>query len=62
MGAAALADFVESLTEMNVVFNTSTTEDYKRAAEILRKYDDANIDFVDAVIMALAGRLNITKI
>ncbi len=62
MGAAALADFVESLPEMNVVFETPLAEDYRRAAEILRKYDDANIDFVDAVIVAIAERLNITKI
>jgi predicted nucleic acid-binding protein len=39
-----------------------TAEDYKRSAEILRKYNDANIDFVDAVIVAIAERLNITKV
>ena len=62
LGAQALADFIESLAEMNVVFETPTAEDYRRAAEIIRKYDDANIDFVDAVIVAVAERLNITKI
>ena len=62
LGAAALANFVEDLPEMNVVFETPTAEDYRRAAEIIRKYDDANIDFVDAVIVAVAERLNITKI
>jgi predicted nucleic acid-binding protein len=34
----------------------------RRAAEIIRTYNDANIDFVDAVIAAIAERLNITKI
>lgn len=33
----------------------------RRAAEIIRTYN-ANIDFVDAVIAAIAERLNITKI
>lgn len=62
LGADALADFTEFLTEMNVVFETPTAEYYKRTAEIIRKDNDANIDFVDAVIVAIAERLNITKI
>ncbi len=62
LGASALANFTESLPEMNVSFETPTAEDYKRAAEILRKYNDANIDFVDALIVAIAERLNVTKI
>ncbi|MGI8883539.1 MAG: type II toxin-antitoxin system VapC family toxin [Pyrinomonadaceae bacterium] len=62
LGAAALANFVEDLPEMNVIFETPLAEDYKRAADILRKYNDANIDFVDAVIVAIAERLDITKI
>ncbi len=62
LGAAALANFAEDLPEMNVVFETPTGETYRRTAEIIRKYDDANIDFVDAVIVAVAERLNITKI
>jgi len=62
LDATALANFLENLPEMNVIFETPTVEDYKRAAEILRKYNDANIDFVDAVIVAIAERLNITRV
>ncbi len=62
LGVQALANFLENLPDMNVIFETPTAEDYRRAAEILRKYNDANIDFVDAVIVAIAERLNITKI
>ena len=62
LGAAALANFVEDLPRMSVLFETPTAEDYQRAAEIIRKYNDANIDFVDAVIVAIAERLTITKI
>ncbi len=62
LGVGKLANFIESLPEMEITFETPTAEDYKRAAEIVRKYDDANLDFVDAVIAAIAERLNITKI
>ena len=62
LGVRKLANFTESLAGMDVIFETPTAEDYKRAAEILRKYDDANIDFVDAIIAAIAERLNVTKI
>lgn len=62
LGVKALATFLEDLLEMNLLFETPTAEDYKRAAEILRKYNDANIDFVDACIVSIAERLNITKI
>ena len=34
----------------------------ERAAEILEQYDDNNIDLVDAVIVAMAERLEIAKI
>ncbi len=40
----------------------TTESDLERAAEILEKYDDNNIDFVDACIVAIAERLEITKI
>jgi predicted nucleic acid-binding protein len=36
--------------------------DYDRSLEILDKYADSRIDFVDACIMALAERLKITRI
>jgi len=57
-----VAKFLDSLSVTKFQLETPTAEDYKRAAAILRKYNDANIDFVDAVIVAIAERLNITKI
>lgn len=62
LGVETLATFLEDLPKMNLLLETPTAGDYKRAAEILRKYDDANIDFVDACIAAIAERLNTTKI
>ena len=62
LGIAAVATFLESLPETDLILEVPISEDYKRAAGILRKYNDANIDFVDACIVAIAERLNITKI
>ena len=57
-----MADFVNGLDEMNMIVECPLAQDYSRSAEIFRKYKDANIDFVDACIVAMAERLNITKI
>lgn len=54
--------FLENLSETDFVLEAPTAGDYRRSAEVLRKYNDANIDFVDAVVVAIAERLNITKI
>lgn len=62
LGVEVLATFLEDLPEMNLILEIPTTEDYQRAAELLRKYNDANLDFVDVLIVAIAERLNITKI
>ena len=62
LGVEAAAYFIETLNETNLVLENPTAEDYIRSAEILRKYNDANIDFVDACIVAMAERMNITKI
>lgn len=57
---SAFVDFLQSLEGIQLV--TPTTADLARAAEIMRQYADANIDFVDSAIMAMAERLNITRI
>ena len=62
LGLKALANFLDEISVTDFILETPTAEDYKRAAEILRKYNDTNIDFVDACIVAIAERLNITKI
>lgn len=62
LGAAALARFVGSVPNMGITLENPIRSDYLRASEILAKYNDANLDFVDACIVAIAERLNITKI
>jgi len=62
LGLRALADFLTELPKTNFILETTHPSDLVRSAEILRKYNDVNIDFVDACIVAMAERLNITKI
>ena len=62
MGREALADFVERLSRSQFVFVEPLAADYERAATILRKYADSNLDFVDVILFAIAERLNITRI
>src|SRR5215210_7457953 len=57
LGVQALANFLDEISETDFILETPIAEDYKHAAEILRKYNDANIDFVDAIIVAIAERL-----
>jgi predicted nucleic acid-binding protein len=62
LGQEALADFTASLDNTVFEFETPASSVYLRSAEILRKYNDQNIDFVDACIVAMAERLKITSI
>lgn len=61
-GVEKLAEFVDNLSRTKFHLEALLAEDYRRAAEILRKYNNAHIDFVDACIVAVAERLNVTKI
>lgn len=58
----AAADFVASLAATELTLETPRQEDYSRSAEILRQYSDAKVDFVDTMIVAMAERLNITRV
>jgi len=62
VGPNALADFIERLATTELLLATPEAVDYSRAAEVIRQYADARIDFVDALIVAMAERLSITRI
>ena len=62
LGQAALARFVGSLNIMGMSIIDPVEPDMNRAAEILQAYPDQDIDFVDAMIVAMAERLDVTKI
>lgn len=61
-GVSGLVAFSDSLAVTKFILEPPIDIDYVRTAAILRKYNDANIDFVDACIVAMAERLKITKI
>jgi uncharacterized protein len=56
------ADFVASLATTELTLEIPRQEDYSRSAEIIRQYSDARLDFVDTLIVAMAERLNITRV
>jgi uncharacterized protein len=62
LGLKAVAQFLDNLRFSRFLVENPTSEDFVRSAKMLRKYDDAKIDFVDVCIVSMAERLNIRKI
>lgn len=62
IGVAAAADFIDSLVATTLTLETPRPADYLRAAAVMRAYAGVKLDFVDALIVALAERLNITRL
>ena len=62
LNLTALITFLRLVASAEYELVRTTESDLERAAEILEKYDDNNIDLVDAVIVAMAERLGIEKI
>lgn len=62
LGYKVLIDFTRSIIRGELPLVKTEIEDLERAAEILEKYADSRIDFVDCVIVAIAERLNIRRI
>ncbi len=60
LGAAAVANFIGSLSHTGLILENPLAEDYQRAADIMRQYADAKLDFVDSLLAAIAERTNIT--
>jgi predicted nucleic acid-binding protein len=62
LGPTELAAFVQNLADGDLILEGLTRDDLQRIAGVLAKYADARVDFVDATIVALAERLNVTRI
>jgi uncharacterized protein len=62
IGQDSAADFVGSLAGTDLTLESPAREDYARCGDLLRQYSDAGLDFVDALIVAMAERLNITRL
>jgi predicted nucleic acid-binding protein len=62
LGHKAMRQFLGNLAASDVTIEMVTKDDLKRVTAILTEYADSRLDFVDATIVALAERLNITRI
>src|SRR5712692_269772 len=62
VGSEAVTDFIANLATTDLILESPQAADYARAAQVILQYSDAHIDFVDAVIVAMAERLSITRI
>jgi uncharacterized protein len=61
-GNWAASNFLRRLPNMNFILTALQVDDLARTAELLEKYADTRVDFVDASVAAVAERLNITRI
>ena len=62
LGQDAEIGFVLALVNREMVIEHSTTQDLARISELLKKYRDSNIGFVDASVVTIAERLKICGI
>lgn len=57
-----MVNFLGSLQKGELAIEHFHQNDLARTAEILEKYADSQVDFVDCAIVAIAERLNIQRI
>ncbi|MFN9648443.1 MAG: type II toxin-antitoxin system VapC family toxin [Pseudanabaena sp.] len=62
LGHQAMRKFIANLVVSGVQIESMTATDLERVNQILEQYADSQLDFVDAVIVAIAERLRITRV
>lgn len=62
VGISAVVQFLQGIPKSRFIVIHAIDSDIVRVAEILAKYADSYIDFVDASVMAIAERLNIQTV
>lgn len=62
IGHYAMRRFLTELTASDTELEAITKDDLQRITEILNQYTDSRLDFVDAAIVTIAERKNITRI
>ena len=62
LGHQAMRRFLASMTPNAVQLETVTVEDLARVQQVLKQYDDNQLDFTDAANVAISERLAITRI
>ena len=61
-GISSVVQFLRSLQESRFQLMALSEADISRAADILEHYQGSRVDFVDASVMAMAEKLNLTII
>ncbi len=62
LGHKTMRHFVSSLATSTVQVEQVVLEDFIRIHQILEQYADSQLDFTDAAIVALAERLEVTRV
>lgn len=62
VGPRAVADLAEQLATGALRPTEPLPGDYARAAALVRQYEDAPLDLVDAILVAMAERLEIRRV
>lgn len=62
LGHLAMRRFICSLSNSNMLVVHLENADLSRVFNILEQYKDSRLDFVDATIVAMAERLNVTQV
>jgi predicted nucleic acid-binding protein len=62
LGAAAEQKLVQSVVSGEMDVEDLTIPDLRRTLELMRRYEDSRIGFVDATVVAIAERLKIPRI
>lgn len=62
LGYPAWLQFLRSIVAGELSLERTTPEDLARTAEIIERYADSKVDFVDCAIVAIAERLKVQRI
>ncbi len=62
LGHHVMQEFVRQMIGPSWSIESLKDVDLSRALEVLEKYQDNNLDFVDATLVAIAERLNIQRV
>lgn len=61
-GISTVVRFLKGLPASRFEVIEASAQDLERTAQILEQYADSKVDFVDAIVMAIAERLSVTTI
>jgi uncharacterized protein len=62
LGPATEAAFIASVAAGDFTVTDLTSNDWKRVAELVERYADLDLGTVDAAVIAIAERLNVTTL